>query len=349
MRGIIGLMEDAADDLSTTTVSDLSPLAKFFLCASSTLPMTKFHLPYRRVLDDSEEGVVELQFTKGLLNDTYAVRSERNSRILRHVTTLCRTPPLPTDTIQQCIPKKYVNVTELTCGGMSRIYSAQTTDDVPVVIKTTDCSRGLGAHEYDSYQLLAREHFPIPSIHYVAMYSKYLILILSRHSFSLSSLFLTLARRNSPRDSAMIDAILHNVMVLLHSMRQKNITYCDFNPENIMIDIDPVTLTGRCILIDPQFVVHTSRLARKLGPNWAENLDRVHFAYKVRALAMQEGAMVPLARRICTQFLGYVPSEKQTKRWLLNVLPDGLRIAYDDSIRKKSSGTLYGQKRNRCW
>ena len=342
--------DEDGDELSTTTVSDLSPMAKFFLCSSSSLPLTKFHLSYR-VMDEPTEPR-PIPFTQSILNDAYRVRSVRNSRILRHVTTLCRTSPLKTHVIAQCIPSKYVSVKELTCGGMSRIYSAQVVDGPAVVIKTTDCSRGLGLHEYTSYQMLARANVPIPSIHHVAMYGKYLIIILSRHSFSLSSLLLALAgRAHSPETTTMLDALLHNVRFLLRSFREKNITYCDFSPDNIMVDIDPETSCGKCILIDPQFAVHTSRLARVMGRHWADNIDRVHFAFKVRALAMQEPPMLPLAHTVCTEFLGYIPTEKQTKRWILNVLPDGLRIAYDSvqNASKKSSRKQYGQKCNGCW
>ena len=338
------------EDLSTTTMSDLSPLAKFLLCLSSSVPLTKFHLAYRSV--ETPDAPVDIHFTKSFLKDAYAVLSERNSSILRNITSLCRTLPLATKTIEQCIPSKYSDVKELTCGGMSRIYSCRSAqDEAQVVIKTTDCSRGLGVHEYDSYQMLSRHAFPIPSIYYAATYSKYLILILSRHSFSLSSLLITLARRNSSYDSEMLETVLLNVTFLLQRLKESNITYCDFSPDNIMIDVDPESMTGRCILIDPQFAIHTTTLAKKLGANWADNIDRVHFAYKVRTLAINEPYMLPLARAVCTKMLGYVPSDKQTKRWILNVLPDGLRIAYDTMhTKKKSSRRLYGQKREcGCW
>lgn len=338
----------SGDDLSTTTVSDLSPLTKFFLCASSSIPLTKFHLTYRKLQEP--QGPVKIQFTKGFLDDAYIVRSDRNSHNLRNVTTLCRTSRLDTDTVSQCIPSKYVNVKELTCGGMSRIYASHSSlDGTPVVIKTTDCSRGMGLYEYDSYQMLARHNFPIPSIHYAAMYSKYLILILSRQSFSLSTLLLTLAARDSSLDSGILESILQNVAFLLHSLRLNDITYCDFSPDNIMIDVDQETMSGKCIIIDPQFVIPTHTLARKLGSNWADNIDRVHFAYKVRTLAIMEPCMIPLARKICTEFLGYVPSEKQTKKWILSVLPDGLRIAYDSMHRpKKNPEQLYEQNHSSC-
>lgn len=333
------------DEFSTTTMSDLSPLAKFLLCMSSSMPLTKFHLAYRSM--ETPDSPVDIRFTANFLKDAYTVLSDRNSTILQTVTSLCRTSPLDTKTIEQCIPTKYSNVRELTCGGMSRIYSCR---DADVVIKTTDCSRGLGLHEYDSYQMLSSHSFPVPSIHYAAMYNTYLLMILSRHSFSLSTLLITLARRNAPRDSGMLETILLNVAFLVRRLKETGITYCDFSPDNIMIDVNPDDMTGRCILIDPQFVMHTTTLAKKLGANWADNIDRVHFAYKVRALAINEPYMLPIARAVCTTMLGYVPSTRQTKRWILNVLPDGLRIAYDAMHRKKkiSSQTVYGQKRG-CW
>jgi hypothetical protein len=219
---------------------------------------------------------------------------------------------------------------------MSRIYSAETSGhDVHVVIKTTDCSRGLGTHEYDCYSLLSAKGFDIPEIQYVAKYGDLLFMIMSRYKLSLASLLLTIASRNSRGDAALLEHIIDHVCHLLHALKESNIAYCDFTPDNIMVSIDRETLQGKLILIDPQFVLPMSHLTSKIGRHWAENIDRVHFAYKTRILALQDPRLSSISNKICLKFLGYIPSESVTKKWVLEVLPLGLRIAYD-CIHKES-------------
>lgn len=334
---------DGFTDWATTTVSDPSLFAKFFLCSKGKFRLDDRHITHPR-------NPRPIHFTPSFLHYAQRVRSERNSHMLRHVSKLCRTPRLHPDIITKCIPAKYNGVKELTCGGMSRIYIAKThgTSET-VVIKTTDCSRGLGVHEYACYTMLARHGVPIPDIKYVAMYGKTLIMILSKLTLSLSSLLLALADHPSV-EHALFDTVIHNVLYLLALLEDEKISYCDFSPDNIMVDIDPHTLEGRLVLIDPQFAIATALLTKKIGRSWAKNVDRVHFAYKIQTLAMSEPRLRHIAARICTSFLGFVPSDAQTKRWVLSVLPDGLRLAYDcidraarkRSSRQKSSASQYG-------
>lgn len=303
----------------TTTVSDPSMFAKFFLCSCG-----KYRLPDRLI--EQPRAPRPMVFTRAFLQHATQVRTERNSHMLKHVSDLCRTPRLPPDVIAKCIPAKYARVSEMTCGGMSRIYAASADHMEHVVIKTTDCSRGLGIHEYACYDMLARCGLPIPKIKYVAMYGQILIMILSRHTLSLSSLLLALADRPA---SPLLDAVIHNVRHLLALLREARISYCDFSPDNIMVDVDPETLQGRFVIIDPQFALSMGFLTKKIGGSWARNVDRVHFAHKMQTLAMSEPRLRAIAARICEDFLGGIPSDAQTKRWILSVLPDGLRIAYD--------------------
>jgi len=337
-------MHDSEEGLATTTVSDPSPLVKFLLCSSSSLPLSKFHLKDRDI--EKPEQIMPMQFTKDTYTLASRMRVERNGRMLRNATRLCRTPRLEIDVIKRCIPAKYTTVRELTCGGMSRIYEARSEDQV-VVVKTTDCSRGLGMHEYACFEFLEEKGLPIPHIMYIAMYGKILIMILPQYTFSLSSLLFALAARHrqTVEDRTLLDATLHNIRYLLKQFKDQKISYCDFSPDNIMVDVDPKTMAGRLVLIDPQFALPMTHLTKKIGKHWAQNIDRVHFAYKIRVLAMTDSHMDHIANRICTEFLGFVPTEKETKRWILNVLPHGLRVAYDciDKAQKKSSRKRYGR------
>lgn len=322
---------DTLEELTTTTVCDASLFMKFLLCCSSSVPLGKFHLVDRSLT--SPDTLPVLNFTPGFIRDANKVRSMRNSRMLRHVAELCRTPRLDSSIIARCIPSKYSDVMELTCGGMSRIYTAHT-ENTEVIIKVTDCSRGLGVYEYQSYKLLRRAGFSVPPIYYVAMYGKFLIMIMPRLTFSLASLYLTFAERGRQEDEPLFDAVHQSVSYMLNALRAKKIAVNDFSPDNVMVQIDSKTLQGKLVLIDPQFTLPMRELS--MGRGWVENIDRVHFAYKVMALAMQDTRMFPIAKRICTEYLGFVPTAKGTKRWILNVLPYGLRIAYD-SIDKTSS------------
>lgn len=310
------------DEWATTTVSDPSFFARFFLCSKGKFRLDDHDIPRPRVPRS-------MHLTPSFLKHAGHVRSERNSHMLRHVSKLCRTPRLHPDVIAKCIPPKYMGVHELTCGGMSRIYTARVegTNEY-VVIKTTDCSRGLGVHEYACYSMLARHGVPIPEIKYVAMYGKTLIMILSKLTLSLSS-FLLACADHPAAERALFDPVIHNVQYLLALLGDESISYCDFSPDNIMVDVDLHTLEGRLVLIDPQFALSMGYLTKKIGRSWAHNVDRVHFAYKIQTLAMSEPRLRPIAARICTAFLGFVPSDEHTKTWVLNVLPDGLRIAYD--------------------
>lgn len=344
MRVIIGLsMHDSDEGLTTTTVSDPSPLVKFLLCSSSSLPLSKYRLKYHDI--ENPQEMLPMIFTK----DTYVIaskmRTERNKRMLRTATGLCRTPRLDVSVVKRCIPTKYTSVTELTCGGMSRIYTAQSSSGENVVVKTTDCSRGLGLHEYKCYELLESKGLPTPQITYMAMYGKILIMILPNYAFSLASLLFALASRKSREDRQLLHATLHNVRYLLKQFKDQGISYCDFSPDNVMVDVDPRTMHGRLVLIDPQFALSTQHLTKKIGRPWAENIDRVHFAFKMRVLGMTDSLVDPIARKVCTEFLGNIPTEKETKRWILNVLPNGLRVAYDciDRVQKKSSRKRYGR------
>lgn len=345
------------DELSTTTVSDSSTFVKFVTCCCplSSIPMSRFYL-HNRSLPTTSTHPNCLRFSKERLDQAAKTRTIRDFKMLQSVTSLCRTPRLDVQFVAKCIPDSYKDVRELTCGGMSRIFSATSghgTSSSNVVIKVTDCSRGLGMHEYDCYTLLAQNGFNIPTIDYVAKYGNTLIMILSRYAFSLSSLFFSLATTNSHNQGTnprILDDIIECVCCLLNKLKERDIAYCDFSPDNIMVDIDTTTLCGKLVLIDPQFALPMSHLASKLGRHWAENIDRVHFAHKVRILALQDRRLSHISDTICTKFLGHVPSEKETTKWVLNVLPHGLRIAYDSihNEAKNSPEERYGkQKRKR--
>jgi len=123
---------------------------------------------------------------------------------------------------------------------------------------------------------------------------------------------------------------MHNVRYLLGKIQEEGITFSDFSPDNIMVDVNERG-SAQLLMIDPQFATTTGALAKHLGRRWAENIDRIHFAYKVRTLDMANStqAMHRIALGVCREFLGHVPSDARIRHWVLAVLPKGLRVAYD--------------------
>lgn len=317
------------DELSTTTVSNPSKLAKFFLCCcSSSVPYTKFYLHSREF--ESIDTPAPLHICRECLAKASTMRMIRNTRMLKNVTDLCRTPHIDPEFVQKCIPSAYYDVTTMTCGGMSRIYTAHLIGSFDtVVIKVTDCSKGLGMYEYASYKLLQRHGFSVPRIDYVASYNAILLMIMKKYTFSLATLLIALGAYKMPGRETIVSDIITHIRYILQQFRAKGLTYCDFSPDNVMVDIDTRTMQGRLVLIDPQFLVSSKTLSTKLGKRWALNVDRVHFVHKLRLLAIQEPGLIDISDRVSKDLLGYVPSEKEAKDWILYTLPDGLRIAYD--------------------
>lgn len=326
------------DELRTTIVSNPTIVEKFFLCLcfSSSLPLTKFYL--RDKVIDAPLVEIPMSFKSDFLKLAERNRLEGNKEMLHHVESM--TASLQVSVVQKCIPSRYTNVRPLTCGGMSRIYAARSpTSDV--VIKITDCSKGLGMYEYECFERLASKGFRIPHIHYMAMYGRYHIMILSRHAFTLSTFLITLAEKNqgqalSEEDECLLGAAVSNLKYILRLLRHHDISFCDLSPDNIMVDINPVNGHGRFVLIDPQFAVPSHPLAKKIGRRWAENIDRVHFAFKIRTLAASDPRLTSIADFICLELLGYIPTECAARKWVLTVLPHGLRIAHDCLAELKS-------------
>jgi hypothetical protein len=311
--------------LVTTTMSDLSRAKRFLLCVCM--------LRYSRFYLEDYDVVCPLQPLRCVLDRNFvreACRiqlSRNNNSIHSIVSHLCRTPRVSNEIVQNCIPQKPpCRVVEMACGGMSRIYAFA--DDRPVVIKVTDCSRGVGRYELECYKYLKKHGFETPSIRYAAMYGSLKLFIMDRQHFNLTTALIAISRDDGNNNGKYMDCIMHNVKYLLLKLRINKISFCDFSPDNITVRVG-ADGTSDLLLIDPQFCIDTDLLSKKTGRHWAHNIDRVHFAYKVRALAIGISSMHAVSDRVCMELLGRIPTEKETRRWLLKTLPDGMRIAYD--------------------
>ena len=129
--------------LSITSVGELSCFSKFLLhCSCSAIcPHSQFRLaehiisyPYRPI---------PMMFPPEFMRHARSIRASRDTSTLHSVVSkLCRTPTIDLEFLSKCVPQRYHSITPLTCGGMSRIYSAldRESGNLPVVIKVTECA-----------------------------------------------------------------------------------------------------------------------------------------------------------------------------------------------------------------
>jgi len=321
----------AGDTLSVTAVGDMSWLSSWLLCHWCT----GLYMRRRFRLNDHEiaypHRTMPMMFDTDFIEQAIDVRVHRDRHTLGSViSTLCRTPVISISFLSQCLPDRFTHLAPMTCGGMSRVFSAHdTATGDPVVVKVTECSRGCGLYEMSSYKLLASRSLPIAKVYYTAMYENIHIMVMKRYPFTLSSVLLAISQRYVEYQ-AYLGPLLHNIRYILGRLREERITFSDFSPDNIMVDVREDG-SARCILIDPQFATEKAHITRTLGRQWTDHIDRVHFAYKVRTLYMAHRTLEVqcVTGKVCQDLLAHVPSEATIRAWILKVLPQGLRVAYD--------------------
>lgn len=312
-------MEERDETLSATTVSDISVLKSLFVCFCCK---SKYVLDERHLLLPSTPR--KITFSRQFTAYATLERIARNiGNLTSVVTVLCQTPYISRAALKTYLPDTYTNITEVTCGGMSRVYSA-VVHGVDVIVKVTDCSRGIGTKEVEAYIDLREKGVDVANILRAIKRGKTHILVMKRYQFTLSSVLVALLKHPDCYIERYLGDLLHNVKHVLCQLQSAGLTYGDFSPDNIMCDDH-----GQLLLIDPQFCVPTSKLAKKVGHLWARNIDRVLFAFKVRALAMSmnTAGMRYISDLVCDDFLGRRPTDGETRKFLLKVLPDALRMA----------------------
>lgn len=266
---------------------------------------------------------------RAFLEDVKFIQDIHDTATLRSVvSSMCRTAPK--DDIGGLLPSNFRNPRPITCGGMSRIYSAtDSVRDEEVIIKITDRSRSLGGFESHGYGLLRTAGLPMPRILWSGQRGMYDILILEKLVCTLTAALTGIAHKHHVF-GGMLKPIIHHVDALLRGLKDNGIVFCDLSADNIMCRFSPDSTSMELILIDPQFALPFATLSSKVGHEWAEHFDRVHFGLKLRALSLvpQRNSLHSIADKMCKELLGFVPSDSDVKVWLTKKLPSTLRIAY---------------------
>jgi hypothetical protein len=214
---------------------------------------------------------------------------------------------------------------QLTCGGMSRIFS---TTNPNVLVKISDMSRGWSRYEPHGYDLLQRHKLPTATVVFAICRQGYMIIAVERLHCTVASLLKTVAMGNV----LYMDKITCGLQRLLDVLRAANITFGDLSPDNIMCRVLDDGQGVELVLIDPQFATTTSHLEGAMGHRGARTFDTIHLALKIQALGTvsRDPTIQRAATAVCCAILGRKtpPSRDHMVQWLLHDVPIGLRIAY---------------------
>lgn len=326
------------DGVSLTTVVSRFPLKRvcdFWLCYRKRPPLSPMPTPPLSSSTPPFDALRPMRTPPGLLNAVKFIQDIHDSTTLKsEVSTLCRT--LPQADIRSMLPPHTFclssPVKPITCGGMSRIYEARMLEFGDVIVKITDRRRSLGKYESYGYTLLQKAGLPIPILHYKVSQNGFDIMAMERLTCTLTTL-LTAIAHNQRDFGDLLTHIITWIDALLRKLQDFDLAFCDLSADNIMCRITE----GKHIefvLIDPQFAVSMSHLSAKMGAEWAESVDRIHFGLKMRALSLmkqKDGAspcLQRIAERICKELIGYLPPAGDVRQWLTGKLPSILRIAY---------------------
>jgi len=273
---------------------------------------------------------------RNLLTAVHYIQDVHDSTTLRSIAnSMCRTKAVRVDDVRAILPAEYACLEPITCGGMSRIYAAKrvagdSNECVEhVIVKVTDRTTSLGRHEHYGYKLIQDAGIETAKVVWHDSKGKYDIIVLQRLDCTLTSI-LTAIAHNQTEFMPIFELVMQHIASLVHALSNAGISFCDLSADNIMCRHDPVRNTLHLVLIDPQFALPTTELARHLGKKWATHVDRIHLAMKIRALSLLSHgtAMRVVTRKACDELLGFVPSDADVHMWLTRKLPACLRIAY---------------------
>lgn len=319
-------IDRASEEMSVTTVSDLSALQRYVFCLCATGPRAYRIADFTVNRVVGEPRGITLTATD-LVNLRDLRRAQDTSTLNSIVSSLCRTRRLDPDLVSKVLDDAYVDIADMTCGGMARVYVAtRASTGTSVAIKVTESGKGFGTFEWKCYDMLRRRKFRIPAMHARVVYGSYILTVMERCEFTFSTLCIYVSRRDGCLDRC--PALVAMIEYILGNFADRGITYSDFSPDNIVCRLNAESAV-ECVLIDPQFAVRTSLLAKSVGAHWARNVDRAHFAYKMKTLEMHSPSVRPISDAFCTALLGYVPSYTETRDFLTQILPASLRCTYD--------------------
>lgn len=263
---------------------------------------------------------VRLRLPKRVWDRARALQTQHDARM--RTAAPCRTPALSDALAASLIEGLGVTLQgELTCGGMSRIF---TTDNRDVLVKISDVSRGWSRHEPRNYASLVDRELPAARVAFARFRRGYLVIGVERLHCTVASVIRSVAMDNG----LYLDEVTRGLTLLLDALRASETTFCDLSPDNIMCRVPP----GDLVLIDPQFAAPTRALEPGLGVAWASGFDTMHLALKIQAMGVtdRDPAVRRAADALCCALLGREdpPSVEHMTQWLLRDVPTGLRLAY---------------------
>lgn len=294
--------------------------------------VVRVSIPHPVKLDPLTTQSQTIKLPSTIVRQAAFMQCTHDATMLKQTQGLCRTKPIDLSTVSSLlatVPLDIAPTQELTAGGMSRIFATERPD---ILIKVSDVSRGWSKFEKAGYDLLQRHDIPTAALLYAGFRDGYLIIVVERLSFTVSTMIRSIAQSNV----MYLDEVVRGLQSLLANLRQAHITFSDLSPDNIACRRVDGDAEGHekieLVLIDPQFAVPTASLAAYMGSQRAEEFDTVHLSLKIMAMgAVSKNATIKLSTdAVCCAILGMedLPSRKAMTMWLLKVLPIALRLAY---------------------
>lgn len=275
----------------------------------------------------SAEDVYTMPCPEGLEDAIREIQGMRDSSALgSSLEKRCLTLPIPPH-ILQYVPRGYTVTRERTIGGISRVFDVtHETATTAYTLKVTDVSRGLGKQEMAGYAALKCCGIPSARVIYHKQINEYHLTMLESLECTLTTLLLAVSSKRC------LYPLLKNIHMgiehLLALLARHALVFVDFTMDNIMCRYSNCSL--EFVLIDPQFIVPQSSLARTIGREYAATIDRIHVCTKLLGMAMVGGDDVLLrhAKSLCKECLGYVPSISDVVYILASRVPKILHAAH---------------------
>jgi hypothetical protein len=239
-----------------------------------------------------------------------------------------------------------------THGGMGRIYALK---DPSRVLKVADLKTSWCRYEPMNYRTLEANNIPCATMYADCRRpldnTVFVLMVLERLEFTMTALIRAAGR--TKQDPRKISVILKSVLRML---KNANLAYGDLSPENIMFrrcspesssdsasgstsasasgSTSTPTNLFEIALVDPQFVVPLDAFQRGMTVKKADAFDTTYLALKIQIIGILDPPIRKFAESICADILGYVPTEQQTRHWLVYDAPVGLFVAYDILFRR---------------
>jgi hypothetical protein len=229
-----------------------------------------------------------------------------------------------------------------THGGMGRIYALK---DPSRVLKVADLKTSWCRYEPGNYRTLEANNIPCATMYADCRRpldnTVFVLMILERLEFTMTALIRAAGR--AKEDPRKISIILKS---LLRMLKNANLAYGDLSPENIMFrrcssesSSDSASASGCTSSPTNLFEIALDAFQRGMTVKKADAFDTTYLALKIQIIGILDPPIRKFAESICADILGYVPTEQQTRHWLVYDAPVGLFVAYDILFKENTATT----------